>query len=1401
MRLDADGGRFGDAGSAALPGGGGRDAQRVPILEQAPERGWLEELVDRLRVGTPEDVERRKAQAAVMISNARYDSEKDRAKAEERGEPAPAPRRFSEYWGPDRGLVADMGVAAGRGVVGGMELMLRAARLGGAGLDATEEIKALQRFQDRFFPRSFESLNQPMRKALDGGIESAMSSVTTRIPGLALGAVGGPWGAVAGQSLSGGTVYGMAEYDSFIEEARAQGIDPRTVRKEALLSAVAEGGLEGVSNYLDAALMGLTGPAKAGLKRRAVNFVKNYVKVAASEVPTEMTQTASGTGLRQRAGLTEASPWEAAKDVVAPTLVSSLLFTGMGSVHDAGREKHQAPRRAVFGEGADAAPGAAGPEMAADLVKSRADGEGGPSEARLSVPEASGGPAPGEGGASVTEGQAAPAAAESLAPGRMEGEAAPAMAAPGTAGPRTGRASPAEAVPPPLAEPAAEQGAGPLDPLRNGDVPAPAADGLAPAPLRLTRLNGKSFMLYGDTAPFEAAIKAAGGRLDRKAGGWRFPLEREAEIRERFGLPLETEMEAGARAGAETPATQPDRASALSGEREPEKARPVDGRAGPEAPPSPVAETAEEAGVRVDAADAPAFWNEADGEAEGLAGEAVGEGRGKEPGAPPLAVEEAVSPDGGEILAEERRLVRELGNAGYPEQAARDYGTLLRANAEAYESRYGAGAATLLRQVRITDAGDARATEGFFQPENRLAAHFADMPSVQADSARWFGEGKAITVPQGLEGAEYWRTLRNAVKAWSRNVFSAAKPVSNADTGWQVHITPKGIGDTLSHGFDEVLAKSVPFIPQIIESGVYLDSIEKKPGLMSHIFANKIRLDGQDYVVGFVLREDGNGNRFYDHELTEILHPDWLAPGKQRLTVAEHRTNRGDVMNILRERLGVNDGSGRVLFQRGATLSAEAKLREEAAVWEKAVDGIAASGKKPSQPQRMLTQTPLVMHMLGADFRELYLAPHAFDGLFPEQKSNPRHNAHPNITADILKQIPGALADPIAVFGQDNGRLLFMLDVKDANGATVVVPVQFEAKKGFATITLATTVYSKEQNGVPNNAWFERQAKQLRYVNRQKENRWNTSSGANSLWVLSNGFFKKRIFTETDLVKLKNQYPSYYQGDASGPSGGKPSSGPRGAVVFGSTPEGEARALIRLFKGRDFSTVLHEAAHVWTRNLEMIGQGGLVTRPFEERIAALGTLPPDMADMARRTREAARKARPAPALRALAEEARARAEKALHAGETGRAEAAARLASELGRLSRNADGLERARQDVRTLRRYAGVSPEGPLSAEEGRRFYERVASGAEAYFMEGKAPTVRLQRIFDRLRDWLLVIYRSVKGLFGQAEFGGIDLNEEVRAVFDRMLAKKDALARPPLPAGRPPIATPTSLSTVLRL
>lgn len=86
---------------------------------------------------------------------------------------------------------------------------------------------------------------------------------------------------------------------------------------------------------------------------------------------------------------------------------------------------------------------------------------------------------------------------------------------------------------------------------------------------------------------------------------------------------------------------------------------------------------------------------------------------------------------------------------------------------------------------------------------------------------------------------------------------------------------------------------------------------------------------------------------------------------------------------------------------------------------------------------------------------------------------------------------------------------------------------------------------------------------------------------------------------------------------------------------------------------------------------------------------------------------------------------------------------------------------EALRHDWQTVLDWLGV-PEGSAI---GRDQHEQWARGFEAYLMEGKAPSLALQSVFDRFRAWLTRIYRTLKGL-------NVELNDDIRRVFDRMLA-----------------------------
>jgi len=68
--------------------------------------------------------------------------------------------------------------------------------------------------------------------------------------------------------------------------------------------------------------------------------------------------------------------------------------------------------------------------------------------------------------------------------------------------------------------------------------------------------------------------------------------------------------------------------------------------------------------------------------------------------------------------------------------------------------------------------------------------------------------------------------------------------------------------------------------------------------------------------------------------------------------------------------------------------------------------------------------------------------------------------------------------------------------------------------------------------------------------------------------------------------------------------------------------------------------------------------------------------------------------------------------------------------------------------------------------------FHEVWAKSFEAFLREGKAPSVELQRAFDRFKVWLFKLYRSLRQL-------DVELSPEIRDVFDRMLATEEQIAQ----------------------
>jgi len=107
------------------------------------------------------------------------------------------------------------------------------------------------------------------------------------------------------------------------------------------------------------------------------------------------------------------------------------------------------------------------------------------------------------------------------------------------------------------------------------------------------------------------------------------------------------------------------------------------------------------------------------------------------------------------------------------------------------------------------------------------------------------------------------------------------------------------------------------------------------------------------------------------------------------------------------------------------------------------------------------------------------------------------------------------------------------------------------------------------------------------------------------------------------------------------------------------------------------------------------------------------------------------------------------------------------------------DAAPQLRSDLDALLKWFGVESADQIGVDQ----HEQFARGFEAYLGEGRAPTPELQSVFSQFKQWILGVYRSLRNL-------DVELTDEVRGVFDRMLASQEEIDAAQARIGFEPIA-----------
>lgn len=403
------------------------------------------------------------------------------------------------------------------------------------------------------------------------------------------------------------------------------------------------------------------------------------------------------------------------------------------------------------------------------------------------------------------------------------------------------------------------------------------------------------------------------------------------------------------------------------------------------------------------------------------------------------------------------------------------------------------------------------------------------------------------------------------------------------------------------------------------------------------------------------------------------------------------------------------------------TKSANEKLLEDESNFAANIDKF-ISGKLVDKTIRVM-QTPLALEVAGAKILPVDMSVENLDKVL-----NGKHKS--DMSADIVKQIPRALTDPLMIFDTYDGkngakRKIVALDLKSKNGATIVVPFELEVdnKSNKYVMNEIISAYGKTDNktGEPRYEWFAKQIEngKLRYINKEKtakliENEkpewlmpFSTDSGfvktdkllqspssdsASRITDLDN-LLNNSIPDENALRKRREEMQGYYQAE------GKT----KGAITW----DEEGKAIISLFEGADMSTVVHEA----------------VGHYFIENLMREGALP---------------------------------------------------------------NATEQMKKDRQTMLDYAELTelewkqlnkPFEELTEEQQKRktaAHERWATAAEQYIMLGKSPSKEMQGPLSRFQKWLLETYKTIKDFVSANEYA-VPITQEVQEVFDRMIASQE--------------------------
>ena len=337
-----------------------------------------------------------------------------------------------------------------------------------------------------------------------------------------------------------------------------------------------------------------------------------------------------------------------------------------------------------------------------------------------------------------------------------------------------------------------------------------------------------------------------------------------------------------------------------------------------------------------------------------------------------------------------------------------------------------------------------------------------------------------------------------------------------------------------------------------------LDELNAHIGTLSNIKDRMMQLDAAEVRATQGLTPEAYG--VYHAVMAKLREIGGVQSKAARMNALLFAARADAVARVMREKGGKKDYTARDYFdgfvlrdgtrteagggmKQTAGQSAEARLARDESNWNALIDRYDAADKKKWKAKKdgklfRVMDVPLVLQLLNIPYDNI----HVFGSFF----AHTVNQKHKGMTPDLLRQLPRRMADPLMVTrGNKKGSYVFVVDLKDSNGATIVVPVEINKNvhSTGAAVNIINTAFGKtvsDTNDSPSFEWIRMQFKRgtVLYLNKNKSTAWLQSYGslfpaivatnnALSAFIVSNAF--QNVKTEADLEAARADNPGFYQ--------------------------------------------------------------------------------------------------------------------------------------------------------------------------------------------------------------------------------------------------------------------------------